>query len=410
MNTCTNFLFVMDPLETLNLETETSLLLMQELIERGQGAYWLQQEDVALAHDQPMGRVSRVTGTDPLVLAEPRWRNLSSFDAVLVRKDPPFNTNYLQLTLILDHLDPGVAQFNDVKALRDFNEKMLPLRWPEYTPPTLITMNVEQLERFTIEHRTVVLKPLNDCSGRGISKIEWDERGDFRARIEAALTNSNGGSRFLLAQKYLPQVSGGDKRIYLVNGEPVGMVNRVPLRGSYLANIHQGARCEAAQLSARESHIIRTIAPFLLDHGIFLAGADFIDGYLTEVNITSPSAIRQINEVSGEQVQQKIVDAMLEKIDRKRSCLQTRINNPAMTKAASRTVCNTIAINGRGPTTASEPIEVRIPNADTAQSRHQRDIVLKVATVFSPIQPKLFTATSTMNATRNIGSTGTFLV
>ena len=156
MNTGTKFLFVMDPLETLNMETETSLLLMQELIERGQGAYWLQQEDIALAHDQPMGLVSPVTGTDPLEFAAPRWLNLSSFDAVLVRKDPPFDTEYLQLTLILDHLDPDVAQFNDVKALRDFNEKMLPLRWPEFTPPTLITMNAEQLEDFVERPRPTV--------------------------------------------------------------------------------------------------------------------------------------------------------------------------------------------------------------------------------------------------------------
>ena len=317
MNTSTKFLFVMDPLETLNLETETSLLLMQELIEREQGAYWIQQEDIALVHDQPMGLVSAVTRTEPLELAKPRWLNLSSFDAVLVRKDPPFDTDYLQLTLILDHLDSGVAQFNDVKALRNFNEKMLPLLWPEFTPPTLITMNAEQIESFTTEHRSVVLKPLNDCSGRGISKIDWDERGDFRTQIGEALTGSNGNGRFLVAQKYLPAVSQGDKRVYLVKGEPVGMVNRVPLPGSYLANIHQGARCEPAQLSETEGHIIKTIAPFLLDHGIFLAGVDFIDGYLTELNITSPSAIRQINEVSGEQVQIKIVDAMLARTGRK---------------------------------------------------------------------------------------------
>ncbi len=320
MLTPTRFLFIMDPFETLNLETETSLVLMQDLLERGQGVYWLQQEGVALVHDQPMGLVSRVTGTDPLEREEPGWSNLNSFDAVLVRKDPPFDTEYLQLTLILDHLDPGVVQFNDVKALRNFNEKMLPLQWPEFTPPTLITMNTDQLERFTIEHRCLVLKPLNDCSGRGISRIEWDERGAFREQIGQAVRDADGQPRFLVAQKYLPAVSQGDKRVYLVNGEPVGMVNRIPQPGSYLANIHQGAQCERAKLNARENHIINTIAPFLVDHGIFLAGADFIDGYLTELNITSPSAIRQINEVSGEQVQHRIVDAMLARVARKPCC------------------------------------------------------------------------------------------
>jgi glutathione synthase len=314
------FLFIMDPFETLNLETETSLLLMQELIERGQSVYWVQQEDIALVHDQPMGSVSPVTGSDPLELAESGWSNLNSFDAVLVRKDPPFDTEYLQLTLVLDHLDPGVVQFNAVKALRSFNEKMLPLRWPEFTPPTLITMNADQLERFTIEHRNVVLKPLNDCSGRGITRIVWDDRGDFREQIGEELIDADGKARFLVAQKYLPRVSQGDKRVYLVNGEAVGMVNRIPRPGSYLANIHQGAQCEPAVLGARESHIIRTIAPFLLDNGIYLAGADFIDGYLTELNITSPSAIRQINEVSGEQAQHRIVDALLARVAEKQGC------------------------------------------------------------------------------------------
>jgi glutathione synthase len=291
------FLFIMDPGETLNLETETSLLLMQELIRRGHSAYWIQQEELALVHDQPMGMVSRVTSAEPLVRTDLAWLSLNLFDAVLVRKDPPFDTDYLQLTLILDYLDPAVAQFNEVKALREFNEKMLPLRWPDFTPPTLISMNAEQIERFAIEHHSLVLKPLNDCSGRGILKVDWDD---------------------------LPAVSRGDKRVYLVNGRPLGMVNRIPQPGSYLANIHQGAKSVATQLSARENYIIRNIAPFLREHGIMLAGADFIGGYLTELNITSPSAVRQINQVSGEAVQVGIVDAMLEKIARRRCCDRRR--------------------------------------------------------------------------------------
>jgi len=312
MNSSAKFLFVMDPPETLNPKTETSLLLMRELIERRHRVYWLQQEDIALYQDQPMGKVSRVTGTEPLRRLRPAWENLNTFDAVLVRKDPPFDTEYLQLTLILDHLDQGVAQFNDAKALRDFNEKMLPLRWPGFTPPTLVSMNLEQLAGFAREHGSIVLKPLNDCSGRGITKVTFEENGHFSTLIAQALQDANGRPRFLLAQKYLNEVSKGDKRVYLVNGEPCGLVNRIPADDSFLANIHQGATCEAASLSARETQIIDAIAPFLREHGIFLAGADFIGGYLTELNITSPSALRQINEVSGDQVHRRVVDAMLE--------------------------------------------------------------------------------------------------
>lgn len=320
METVSKFLFLMDPVETLNLETETSLLLMQELLSRGQGVYWLQLEDIALKNDQPMGTVSLVTNTEPLECTRGVWTNLNGFDAILVRKDPPFDTEYLQLTLILDHVSRDVIQFNDVKSLRDFNEKMLPLLWPEFTPPTLVSMNAGQLESFVTVHRNIVLKPVNDCSGRGIAKVDWDEHGKYRNQIREALANKDGTSRFLVAQKYLPAVSLGDKRVYLVEGKPVGMVNRIPAPGSFLANIHQGASCEPARLDKRETHIINTIAPFLVKNGIFLAGADFIGGYLTELNITSPSAVRQINNVSGEEIHKLIVDAMLEKVDHKPCC------------------------------------------------------------------------------------------
>jgi glutathione synthase len=315
-----SFLFVMDPAETLNLETETSLLLMQELIKRGQKVYWLQAEDLMLMHDQPMGKVFPVTATEPLQRGQASWLSLNTFDAVLVRNDPPVDTEYLQLTLILDYLDPQVVQFNAVNALRNFNEKMLPLRWPEFTPPTIISMNAEQLERFALKHQHIVLKPLNDCSGRGVLKLDINERGNYREQIETALAEDDGKPRFLVAQKYLPAVSRGDKRVFLVNGKPVGMVNRIPRPGSFLANIHQGATCLSTQLSAREKHIIETIEPFLREQGVFLAGADFIGGYLTELNITSPSAVRQINEVSGERVQETIVDAMLAAVARKFCC------------------------------------------------------------------------------------------
>jgi len=330
MNTITNmnistaekFLFIMDPPETLNMETETSLLLMEELLNREKIVYWLQAENLSLASGQPVGMVCKVSAVNPLVLAQPVLQNLNTFDAVLLRTDPPVDTKFLQLTLLLDHLDTNVMQFNSVQALRDFNEKMLPLRWPEFTPPTLISMSAHQIANFVVEHRHVVLKPLNDCSGRGISKIEWSENEKFHDAIRQALTDAHGRLRFVVAQRYLPGVQRGDKRVFLVNGKPVGMVNRLPEEGSYLANIHQGATCEATRLSTRERRIIKTIAPFLVEQGIFLAGADFIDGYLTELNITSPSAVRQINAVSGGQVQVQIVDAMLASMHVNPRCCQ----------------------------------------------------------------------------------------
>lgn len=317
-NTTARFLFVMDPYESLNLETETSLLLMQALIDRGQAVFYLPWQDVGLIDGSPIGRVHAVRHAEPYRSSASTWMDLNRFDVVVTRKDPPFDGGYLHLTLILDHLDPKVLQINEVDALRTFNEKLLPLRWPSFAPPTVVSMNAERLADFTAAHREVVLKPLDDCSGRGISKLAWDEQGAFRAEIDEALSDPNGKPRYLLAQKYLGEVKKGDKRVFLVNGDPVGVVNRIPAPGQFLANIHQGAMCRPAGLGDRERRIIDTIKPFLIDHGIFLAGADFIGGYLTELNITSPSALRQINEVTGGALEYRIVDAMLARLARHR--------------------------------------------------------------------------------------------
>lgn len=313
------FVFVMNPYAGLNLQTETSLLLMQELLERGHAVYWLQEDEVSLQHNRLMGFVHAVESVAPFQLGTGELRCLDEFDALLLRKDPPFDTSYLQLTLLLDFLDTRVVQFNETRALRNFNEKLLPLLWPHFTPPTLVSRNASLIAQFVEEHRHVILKPLHECSGRGISKVDWDANGAFHAPISHSLSAQDGTSQFVLAQKFLPNVTAGDKRVFLVDGEPIGTVNRLPRPGTFLANIHRGAVCEKTSISDKELQIIDTIAPLLRREGIFLAGADFIDSLLTEVNITSPSAVRQINAVSGERLEVRIVDAMIGRLRQKRA-------------------------------------------------------------------------------------------
>ena len=170
-------------------------------------------------------------------------------------------------------------------------------------------------------------------------KLSWDDEEHYKQTIRTALQDANGKSRYLMAQRYLPSVSEGDKRVYLLDGEAIGSVNRIPQSGNFLANIHQGARCEPTELSTREKEIIRTIKPFLHEHGIFLAGADFIGGYLTELNITSPSALRQINAVNATRLETRIVDLMLQRITERdlalaattaqRACCPRHIVSPA---------------------------------------------------------------------------------
>ena len=308
------FVFLMDPYETLNLDTETSLLLMDELMKRGIEVAWLQEDDIRLSDGHLFGRVRQVLGTAPFRLGPSHSRQLDEFDALLPRIDPPVDINYLQTTQLLDFLSPHVIQFNPASALRNFNEKLLPLLWPQFTPPTLVTRNIADLAAFFAEHRDIMLKPLNDCSGRGITRVRHRAGLGFRDELEASVARSGLSDTFLLAQKYLPAVQNGDKRIFLLDGEPLGAVNRIPRSADSLANIHQGARCEATSVSGKEVEVLRAIGPFLRRENILLAGADFIGGLLTEVNITSPSALRQINAVSGESLESKIVDAMLARV------------------------------------------------------------------------------------------------
>ncbi len=324
MNRKRRVLFLMDAYETLNFETETSLLLMQELLARGHAVFWLEQKELSLQHQIPRGRVHPVKSITPFLREPAEEQELNDFDLLLVRKDPPFDAGYLHLTLILDHLAPSVIQFNSINALRNYNEKLLPLRWPELTPPTLVTQDPEQLVDFAESHGEVVLKPLDDCSGRGIQLLRATPDGAHNRAAVDYLQRQGASPGFVLAQKFLPGVGAGDKRVYVVDGEVVGLVNRIPAPGGFLANIHQGARCEATTLDEREQMIIETIRPFLQREGIFLAGVDLIDGYLTELNITSPSAVRQINEVSGLEIHKRIVDRMLHHADRKQRCCDPR--------------------------------------------------------------------------------------
>lgn len=319
-----SFLFLMDAYSTLNLETETSLLIMQELMDRGHRVFWVEAKALYLRQGEPRAALQEIQSLEPFRLGPKVDGSLNEFDAVLVRLDPPFNVNYLHITYILDFLSPSVCQFNPVSALRNFNEKMLPMLWGELTPPTVVAMDLKVISDFAKEHQTIVVKPLDDCSGRGIIKLSYEQILADDQLLSQAFIDKNGQSRYLLAQKYLPAVKEGDKRIFLVDGDIAGYVNRVPKTGEFLANIHQGALCEKTEISAHEKKQLEQIRPFIIEHGLFMLGVDFIDGFITEINLTSPSAVRQINQVMGRRVEEKIVDRMLSTMIPLCCCKKTR--------------------------------------------------------------------------------------
>ena len=307
-------LFVMDPYSTLNLATETSLLLIDELLARGHAVDWVELDGISLVGDRLRIESRAVRSVTPFELQPTRIDDGAAFDAVVIRKDPPFDSRYLHLTQLLDRLPPQVLQVNPAQALRDFNEKLAAMRFQPHTPASIVTLSLTQLQRFVAEHGEAVIKPLDDCSGRGICFVR-DDQADRDEVLAAMLRDRHGEPRYLQAQVYLPAIAAGDKRVYLLDGEPVGIVNRVPAAGSRLGNIHQGARVEAAELTLSEQACVRSLQPWLRDHGLLLVGADFIGGQLTELNITSPSALRQINAVSGRRVEQQIVELLVQRLD-----------------------------------------------------------------------------------------------
>jgi glutathione synthase len=259
----------MDPYPTLNLDTETSLLCMDELIKRGHQVFWLEQDKLSLRNDDLIGKSARVVSVSPFKLAPEETINLDDMSAIVIRKDPPFDKLYLHLTYLLDFIAPTVAQINSPRALRNINEKLFTLNWPHHCPDTLTTMDPDLLLDFIRKHGKVVLKPLDDCSGRGISFVTSDDPGLTQLLVE--IFSDEGKQRYIMAQEFLPQILSGDKRIYLVNGEAVGWVNRIPPPGSDLANIHQGATCHKSELTVSERMLSWEIGSELKQEGIILA-------------------------------------------------------------------------------------------------------------------------------------------
>jgi glutathione synthase len=212
-----------------------------------------------------------------------------------MRKDPPVDEAYVAATHVLEHA--GTRVLNDPVALRSLNEKLLPLRFPVPTPPSLLSDDGERVRAFVRRHGRAVLKPLNDCSGRGIAILAGEED------VPPLETG-----RFVLVQRFLAGFAAGDKRVFLLAGRAIGAVNRVPRDSRSLANIHQGARVEATTLTAADHAILSAVAPALAGMGVQMAGLDIIDGHLTEINVTSPSAARQINAVGGLHIERELVD------------------------------------------------------------------------------------------------------
>jgi glutathione synthase len=314
------FLFVMDPLARLQIAGDTTFAIMLAAQARGHDIWFCEPRHLSLEHAEAVARawpttVRRVSG-DHYLLGPQSSVPLRTCDAVFMRKDPPFDLDYYFATLLLERAREQTLIINDPRGLREQNEKLAVLDHPDLCPPTIVTRETGRLRSFLAEQGgEMVVKPLDASGGFGVFHVR---RGD--PNTGAILEQStNLGRRWTMAQKYLPEVRRGDKRILLVDGEPLCAVLRVPAPDDARGNLHVGAKPMPAKLDDRDHAIVSALGPTLRERGQFFVGLDVIGGWLTEVNVTSPTGILEANTLDGESYEVKVVEKLESKITASRA-------------------------------------------------------------------------------------------
>jgi glutathione synthase len=313
-------LFVLDPLERLLVDADTTIAFMREATRRGDEIDTCGIGALALAPgSRPRARTieTRLPASHApwYELRDQRLRFLDHYDVVWMRKDPPFDLNFLYATYLLSMVPPATLVVNDPRALRDANEKLLALRFPELCPETLVSSDIGELLEFRASlGGEMVVKPLDGAGGSGVFHVTTSDR-NVKAILELSTLQQQ---RPILAQRFIPEISLGDKRIILVEGEPVGAVLRVPAAGESRANFHAGGTAAETELSARDRQITATIGPTLRELGIVFAGIDVIGDWLTEINVTSPTGIREIQRLGGPKIEELVLDAVAARVRARR--------------------------------------------------------------------------------------------
>jgi glutathione synthase len=314
----------MDPIETVNIDADSTFALMLEAQARGHLLWHYEVRHMALREGvrRETGRheerlfararpvtVRRVRG-DHYTFGEQALLDLGGLDVVLMRQDPPFDMAYITATHMLEHIQPATLVVNDPAAVRNAPEKILVTHFPDLMPPTLVTWDIEAVRAFRAEHRDIIVKPLFGNGGAGVFRIKPDDEN-----LSALLEMHTARSREpLMFQRYEAAVRQGDKRIILVDGEPMGAINRVPATGEARSNMHVGGRPERTTLTAREREICAAIGPSLRAQGMIFVGIDVIGDYLTEINVTSPTGIQEVARFDGVHLERAIWDSIEAKI------------------------------------------------------------------------------------------------
>ena len=303
---------ILDPLEHLKTYKDTSFAIMREAAKRGHELHVMQQGDVVLQSGQVVGYARRLEMRQHdhawYTLSEPVVEPLSAFDAVLMRKDPPFDMEYVVSTYLLELAEAqGARILNRPASIRNYNEKLAIAKFPQFMAPTLVTRQPELIRAFISAQRDVIVKPLDAMGGAGIFRIiDTDPNLNVILETVTAL-----GSRTIMAQRYIPEIAQGDKRILIIDGAvaPFALA-RIPKAGETRGNLAAGGKGVAQPLTPRDREIAATLGPVLKAAGLFLVGLDVIGDYLTEVNVTSPTGMQEITAQSGFDVAAMFVDAL----------------------------------------------------------------------------------------------------
>ena len=304
----------MDPIESINIDADSTFMMALEAQRRGHRLWHYHPRDLALRHDLLVARarpveVRREKGRHYTLGAE-EVLDLRTMDVVLMRQDPPFDMAYITATHLLEHVHPATLVVNDPVSVRNAPEKLFVTHFQALMPPTLITSARAEVEAFRALHKDIIVKPLFGNGGAGVFHLKPDDE-NLGALLE---TFTQLYREPVIVQRYLPEVREGDKRIILIDGEPLGAVSRIPQSGEARANFHAGGSAKKTTLTKREREICAAIGPTLRAKGLIFVGIDVIGDYMTEINVTSPTGIQEINRLDGSTLEVPLWDAIEKRV------------------------------------------------------------------------------------------------
>ena len=306
----------MDPIDTINPAKDSSFAMLLEAQSRGYNLFYMEMADLELENGQSIGTMRPIRVNDStqdwFELGEPVSQALSSLDVILMRKDPPFDVEYIYATYLLETAEKdGVLVVNKPASIRNANEKLFATDFPDCVAPSLVTRRAGSLRRFLAEHSDIILKPLGEMGGASIFRVKADDP-NISVIIE---TLTHHGTSYIMAQRFIAEISAGDKRILLIDGEPVPYaLARIPAKGETRGNLAAGGRGEGIALSERDLEICKQLGPVLKERGLMFVGIDVIGDYLTEINSTSPTCIRELDTQFNLNISGQLMDAIETKL------------------------------------------------------------------------------------------------